>query len=117
MKVYDYLTIKTIGFRIYQDFSDYLLDNFGIKNMATGFYNLPFTPEQITKYFKGWGINEQKYHTECKNDSYIVIFNKEKIHYFLNHNNLDTELEKITYPIVLNDFIRNCFRYKMELEM
>lgn len=117
MRVYDYLSLCLLQHKDFLVIYDYLKNNFGITNLKEDFYNLPFTPELITKFFKGWKINEQKYYTEYKNNNFLIVFNKAKKHYFLGHNNLDTELEKFVYPLILNDFLRDCIKCNIELEM
>lgn len=127
MKVYDYLTLNsnTIELTDYLDYTEYLEDNFGIANIITEFYNQPFTPELITKFFKGWKTNKcvtrakYKYYT----DDYEISFKKEilttkseNIHIktiYINYDNYTW----VEMPIVLNDFIRDCIRKKIELEI
>jgi hypothetical protein len=123
MKVYDYLTVATTFCKDkYKDLEDYLWDKFKIANAKHDFYNLPFTPELISKYFKGWKVKE--------NLEYSILYVNEKYNYSIIYHistdsliiakrDNDFNIIKILFPkpLVLNDFIRDCERAEIELEM
>ena len=117
MKVPDFLNLVLQEDLIYYNkFSQLLSDKFGIINVKSDFYNLPFTPDLITRFFKGWDLrfNDTK-------DFYEINNFKKEISISSHHNKITYFINKIWYesslPIVLNDFIRDCFRCKIELEM
>ena len=107
MKVYDYLTLQLLKVKLseYLDILDYLEEKFGIEVIIEDFYNLPFTPDLITKFFKGW---EKSTNLNYKYKSFVAYF------YSKNHYQLKM---RHNMPIVLNDFIRDCILEKIELEM
>ncbi len=118
MKVYDYLTITT---KEKMDeclaFSNYLSEMVGIYDLRD-FYNLPFTPELIIRFFKGWEVDD------CSDYDLAEFTNNNNSIEFGEYHDEDLyQIETnescyiISKPIVLNDFIRDCKRYKIELEM
>jgi hypothetical protein len=122
MKVYDFLEITTND-KIDEcmEFTTYMYDNYKIIDLRE-FYNEPFTPELITNYFKGWKMKE--------NLEYSIIYVNEKYNYSIIYHistdsliiakrDNDFNIIKILFPkpLVLNDFIRDCERAEIELEM
>ena len=123
MKVYDYMTLQSIIIGIDDDldvldYLDYLEEKFGIEDIIEDFYNLPFTPDLITKFFKGWEVDD------CSDYDLAEFTNNNNSIEFGEYHDEDLyQIETnescyiISKPIVLNDFIRDCKRYKIELEM
>ena len=122
MKVYDFLEI-TMNNKIDEclEFTTYMYDNYKITDLRE-FYNEPFAPELITNYFKGWKVKE--------NLEYSILFVNEKYNYSIIYHistdsliiakrDNDFNIIKILFPkpLVLNDFIRDCERAEIELEM
>ena len=118
MKVYDYLTLQEKPYKEFTKIYRKISLATGLRDLPKDFYNLPFTPDLITKFFKGWDLrfNDEKDYYELNNF-------KEEICITLHHNKITyyKDKYKIWYdsslPIVLNDFIRDCIRCKIKLEM
>jgi hypothetical protein len=122
MKVYDFLEI-TMNNKIDEclEFTTYMYDNYKITDLRE-FYNESFTPVLITNYFKGWKVKEEL--------EYSILFVNEKYNYSIIYHistdsliiakrDNDFNIIKILFPkpLVLNDFIRDCERAEIELEM
>ena len=121
MKVYDYLEITTND-KIDEclEFATYMFDTYGISDLRE-FYNLPFTPELITKYFKGWKVKERleysiSYVNKIYNYSIIYHISTDSLIIAKRDNNFNIINILFPKPIVLNDFIRDCKRAEIELE-
>ena len=120
MKVYDFLTLQLVKVKLseYLDILDYLEEKFGIEDIIKDFYNLPFTPELIIRFFKEWEVDDCSDYdlAEFTNNNNSIEFGE-----YYDEDLYQIETNESCYiiskPIVLNDFIRDCKRYKIELEM
>lgn len=122
MKVYDYLEITTNN-KIDEcmEFTTYMFENYYISDLRE-FYNEPFTPESIINYFKGWKVKENLEHSILyvnKKYNYSIIYHISTDSLIIAKRDNDFNIIKILFPkpLVLNDFIRDCERAEIELEM
>lgn len=117
MRVPDYLTLTTtFGFAQNLDFYAYLNKKFGIDDVKDDFYNLPFTPDLIIKFFKGYQILKDKYNEDKLwdiNSLYTFEIDKNVI-FIYKHLELAFIVPKF---IVINDFIIFCKIANIVLEL
>lgn len=120
MKVYDYLALATMSLpkndkKIFKESFQLQLHIVNKLNLSIeDFYNLPFTPKLITKFFKGWEVIKENYEIVNMEKGYGVVINDDYVNYYAGQK------ERVYLhrsPIVLNDFIRDCKRAGIELEL
>ena len=122
MKLYGYLTLQEKPYIEFSKIYHRISLATGLRDLPKDFYNLPFTPELITKFFKGWEL-------VSNSDASILFLNEEYDYSIVHHiptgslliskRENDYNIIKTLYPkpLVLNDFIRDCIRCKIKLEI